>query len=229
MNEADFQVPRQSATLRVLVEEKLRKAIAVGRFRPGERLIERELCELIGVGRTSVREALRQLEAEGLITSFPHRGPVVSTISLEETRQLYAVRAVLEGFCGRAFAEHGTDAQIASLEVAVREFENAAAHGDHAALIDSKTQFYEALMEGSGNIFIKQMLTGLHNRITQLRVTSMSQPGRLEQSVREIQQICAAIAAHEPGLAETLCKSHVERASIVALKRLTEQKQADET
>ena len=86
-----------SGDLRRLVEDKLRGAIASGRFQPGQRLVERELCELVGVGRTSIREALRQLEAEGLVHSIPNRGPVVSTISVAEARELYAVRALLEG------------------------------------------------------------------------------------------------------------------------------------
>jgi DNA-binding GntR family transcriptional regulator len=92
MSSTELQIVRKSATLRLLVEDKLRSAIATGRFKPGQRLIERELCELTGVGRTSIREALRQLEAEGLVTTIPHRGPSVSTISLDEARQLYSVR-----------------------------------------------------------------------------------------------------------------------------------------
>ncbi len=75
MSEMDLNVSREAVTLRMRVEDKLRSAIASGIFKPGQRLIERELCELTGVGRTSIREAVRQLEAEGLITSVPHRGP----------------------------------------------------------------------------------------------------------------------------------------------------------
>src|SRR4051812_44559604 len=123
MDDQDLQVRRQAATLRMLVEDKLRSAIASGRFKPGQRLIERELCELTGVGRTSIREALRQLEAEGLITTLPHRGPVVTVVTADEAAQLYKVRALLEGFLGREFAEHGSDSQIAELELALKLFE----------------------------------------------------------------------------------------------------------
>ncbi len=75
------------------LKTRLRSAIGSGLFKPGQRLIERELCEQVGVGRTSIREALRQLEAEGLVTTIPHRGPIVSTISVEEAEQLYDLRA----------------------------------------------------------------------------------------------------------------------------------------
>ena len=78
MDQKTFQIPRQAATLRTMVEDRLRTAILTGHFETGQRLVERELCELFGVGRTSVREALRQLEAEGLVTTVPHKGPTAA-------------------------------------------------------------------------------------------------------------------------------------------------------
>src|ERR671938_580034 len=88
-------------TVRAMVAQKLREAIMSGRLKPGQRLVERELCEMMGVSRPSIREALRLLEADGLVNTVPHRGPVVSTISLAEARQPYDARAVPEGFAGR--------------------------------------------------------------------------------------------------------------------------------
>src|ERR1700742_2007746 len=88
-------------TVRAIVAQKLREAIMSGTLKPGQRLVERELCEMMGVSRPSIREALRLLEADGLVNTVPHRGPMVSTISLEEARHLYAPRAVLEGSAGR--------------------------------------------------------------------------------------------------------------------------------
>src|ERR1700743_1459943 len=111
MSSSELQIVRKSATLRLLVEDKLRAAIATGRFKPGQRLVERELCELTGVGRTSIREALRPLEAEGLVTVVPHRGPSVSKMTVEEARHLYAVRGLLEGYAGRCFATRRPEAE----------------------------------------------------------------------------------------------------------------------
>ena len=96
-------------TVRSMVTQKLREAIMSGTLKPGQRLVERELCEMTGVSRPSIREALRLLEADGLVNTVPHRGPVVSTISLDEARQLYAARAVLEGFAGRECRAGGSD------------------------------------------------------------------------------------------------------------------------
>ncbi len=219
----ELQIERKASTLRTMVEDKLRSAICSGRFKPGQRLVERELCELIDVSRTSVREALRQLEAEGLVTSIPYRGPVVSTISVEEARQLYAVRALLEGFAGQSFAERGSDAEIAALKTVVDRLEEVVTRGgDRQALIDAKTEFYNVLMQGGGNIFVRQMLGMMHNRITLLRVTSMTQGGRLLKSMEEIKAIYHAIAARDGAGARKACVRHIEAATKVAIAVLAE-------
>jgi DNA-binding GntR family transcriptional regulator len=220
MQDSDLQVGKRLATLRLQVEDKLRAAIAAGRFKPGERLTERHLCELTGVGRTSIREALRQLEAEGLVTVHPHRGPVVSSIGPEEARQLYAVRGLLEGYAGRQAAISRDEKIIEALNAAADRFAAAAESGDNVSLIKAKTDFYAALLRGCGNKFVEQMLTLLHNRITLLRSTSMRQPGRLLDSVAELQTICAAIRKGDAAKAEALCIAHIEAASKAALQVL---------
>ncbi|MFG6664827.1 GntR family transcriptional regulator [Sulfitobacter sp. 916] len=217
MKAKDFQVSRRSATLRTMVEDNMRRAISSGHFKPGQRLIERELCETIGVGRTSIREALRQLEAEGLVVSYPHKGPVVASISADEMRQLYVIRAELEGFCGREFARNGSREDIADLVRAVDAFERAAKGDNQEALIATKTHFYNVLVQGARNIYVSQFLTSLHNRITLQRATSMQRPGRLPESVREIRLISEAIAAGEAERAEEACKQHIENAARVAI------------
>ncbi|MGU3497041.1 GntR family transcriptional regulator [Xanthobacteraceae bacterium A53D] len=217
MDHQDLHITRQAATLRLIVEDKMRSAIASGLFKPGQRLVERELCELIGVGRTSVREALRQLEAEGLVQTIPHRGPIVSTISPDEARQLYEIRALLEGYAGRQFAEHGSPEAVARLKAAAADLNEAAKSRDRSRLIGAKTHFYKVLMEGAGNVFAAQFLTSLHNRITLLRFTSMTQEGRLTQSMREIRAIVDAIAAGDGPAAEASCRRHIEEAAKVAL------------
>lgn len=220
MMNADLHIDKLSATLRGQVEERLRVAIAEGVFKPGQRLIERELCERLGVSRTSLREALRQLEADGLITSIPHRGPVVTSISAEEAEQLYALRALLEGYAGRRCATIGSDDLKAKIGKAVEEFASAAAGSDRRMLVVAKSNFYDLLLDGSGNVFVKQTLTSLHNRINMLRFTSMVQPGRLERSVQEIRNIAAAIQAGDGARAEETCRNHIERAAEVALAYL---------
>lgn len=216
----DLQIEKKSATLRGLVEDKLREAIAAGVFAPGQRLIERELCDMLGVGRTSVREALRQLEAESLIESLPHKGPVVARISVEEARQLYALRTLLEAHAGRRCAQTADDDFLQRLDAAVETFVKASECKERVAMIEAKTAFYDLLMEGCGNKYITRTLTGLHNQISALRLTSMSRPDRLPRSIAEIRAIAAAIRSGDPARAADACRRHIENASEVALAEM---------
>lgn len=218
----DLQIRRQTVTLRELVEDKVRGMIASGLLKPGQRLIERELCSQLGVGRTSVREALRQLEAEGLVTTSPHRGPVVTTLTVDDAKHLYAVRAILEGYAGRMFAMRRDAKDIAALVAASKKLATAAKSRDQQALIKCKTTFYGVLLDGSGNPYVKQMLTIMHNRITVLRATSMMQPQRLESSLREIEAICDAVRRGDGPGAESACIAHIEAAAKVAIEVLQE-------
>jgi len=163
-------------TVRAIVARKLREAIMSGNLKPGQRLVERELCEMMGVSRPSIREALRLLEADGLVNTVPHRGPMVSTISLEEARQLYAARAVLEGFAGRECARLHDPAVVRKIGEALGRLKVALAESDMIAVLEAKTDFYAALIGGCRNAFIERMLKPLHDRITLLRITSMSHP-----------------------------------------------------
>jgi Transcriptional regulators len=221
MNSPDLRISKQRVTLRHLVEEKLRELIATGHFRPGDRLVERELCEVLDVSRTSVREALRQLEAEGLIRTEPHRGPMVSRVTPEEAEQLFRVRALLEGFCGAEFAQKGTDEEHARFARAVAAFAEAAkASAGTRALVACKAELYRCMIEGARNTFVESMLTSLHNRVNLLRATTMMQPDRLPRSVEEIEEINAAIQARDVERARSACVNHVEQSAKVALQVL---------
>ncbi|MBX9650429.1 MAG: GntR family transcriptional regulator [Xanthobacteraceae bacterium] len=204
-------------TVRSMVAQKLRNAIMSGTFKPGQRLVERELCEMTGVSRPSIREALRLLEADGLVHTIPHRGPVVSTISLEEAKQLYAARAVLEGFAGRECARVHDPDIVRRIGDALVKLKAATAKSDFVATLEAKTEFYAAIITGCRNTFIERMLRPLHDRITLLRITSMSQPKRINKSMREVTAIWRAIQSGDPDLAERCCVDHVKAAAVAAL------------
>jgi len=222
MDKAALKIPRQRATLRHLVEEKLRELISAGHFRPGDRLVERELCELLDVGRTSVREALRQLEAEGLIQTEPHRGPTVTRITPDEARQLFKLRALLEGFCGAEFAVQGTDAEHEAFREAVQAFARAALSGaETSTLVGLKAALYRCVVSGARNKYVERMLTELHNRISVLRATTMTQPDRLPASVEEIREICDAVCARDHERARQACVTHIDESAKIAMRVLT--------
>jgi DNA-binding GntR family transcriptional regulator len=211
-------------TVRAIVAQKLREAIMSGNLKPGQRLVERELCEMMGVSRPSIREALRALEADGLVNTVPHRGPVVSTISLEEARQLYAARAVLEGFAGRECARLHDPAVVRRIGEALSRLKAALARPkpDMIAILEAKTDFYAALIGGCRNAFIERMLKPLHDRITLLRITSMSQPKRINKSLREVTAIWRAIQSGDADLAERCCVDHVKAAAVAALDMIAQ-------
>ena len=141
-------VTRTQAPVRQQTVNNLRNAIVQGRFKPGERLLEKELCKFTGVSRTSVRESLRQLEADGLIEMIPNKGPVVATISIIEAIDLYEIRQVLEGLACRLFAERADSSKIAALANTVELLKKAAREGDMKSVIDTKNAFYEIILEG---------------------------------------------------------------------------------
>src|ERR1700741_2883 len=207
-------------TVRSMVAQKLREAIMSGTFKPGQRLVERELCEMTGVSRPSIREALRLLEAGGMAQTVPHRCPVVSTISLEEARQLYAARAVLEGFAGRECARLRDPAVVRRMGDALTRLKEAFTKPDMVAVLEAKTDFYAALIGGCQNAFIERMLKPLHDRITLLRIPSMSQPKRINKSLREGTASWRAIQNGDADLAERCCVDHVKAAAEAALSMI---------
>ena len=131
-----MRVGRVAAPLRSQALVVLRQAILDFHYEPGRRLVERELMADLAVSRTTIREVLRELEAEGLVTSVPRRGMIVASPSLQEAREVYEVRHALEELAMRAFIERASDAQVAGLRVAPDAFERAAGGGgDLGALL----------------------------------------------------------------------------------------------
>ncbi len=221
---SSLRVKRTHITLRQQVLDVLRNAILEFRFKPGDRLIERELCELTGVSRTSVREALRHLESEGLVHNVPNKGPTVATVTLEEAQQIYEVREALEGLAGRLFATRATDREIERLRNANERLEKAFEVGDVRGIVAETTHFYEVFLEGCGNNLIRDTIRSLNARIVYLRATSMSRPGRSPGSLGEMRRIVEAIGKRAPDAAEEACKDHVRRACNAALEMLRQRR-----
>ncbi len=209
-----------AAPVRRQVVETLRAAITSGRFAPGQRLVEKDLCDLLGVSRPSVREALRELESEGLISTIPNRGPLVSTLSARDAASIYEVRGVLEGLAAKLFAERATDEQIAELSASVDRLEAAYATGDVERILVAKKAFYDVLLEGSQNVVIPSILRTMNARVTQLRRVSLSSPKRLPASIGEIRAVLKAIRDRDPEAAFRASLRHIAEASKVAMAKL---------
>ena len=211
-----------AAPLRKQVIDRLRDAIVSFEYAPGERLVERDLCDRFGVSRTVIRESLRHLEAEGLVRLVANHGPVVSKTTPEEARGLFEVREVLEALAARLCAEHSTPGQKKQLLRALSQVKHAYEHGDLPAQLKAKDRFYELLCEGSQNPVITTMLRSIHARVQVLRAVSLGSPGRTERSLSEIGDVVAAIEAGDGELASRLAALHVRNAESSALARLAE-------
>jgi DNA-binding GntR family transcriptional regulator len=203
--------------LREQVVERLRLAIASGRFKPGARLVERELCEMMGVSRTSLREALRELQADGLISAQPNRGLSVSVISRKEAEGIYEVRAMLEGLAARLFARHASDGDMKALHRSIDRLEKVYSNFTPEAFIATKSEFYDILLRGAGNETAAAMLRRIHTRASQLRVVSLSSSERAQRSIAELRAFMKALEARDEDKAWKLCVSHVENAAKAAL------------
>ncbi|NIE82295.1 MULTISPECIES: GntR family transcriptional regulator [unclassified Burkholderia] len=217
------QVVRPVATLRQQVIDGLRSCISDLTFKPGDRLIERELCEMLGVSRTLVREALSQLVAEGLVQIIPHKGPIVAVMTGEEAKGLYEVRAVLEALAGRQFTERASKEQRLALKQALKELAALRSQQGQEGILSflkQKARFYDVMLEGAGNPVLTEMLRLVHARVMMLRATTLSQAGRLPQSYEEISAIVDAVLKNDADAAAAACKRHVEQAEKLAVEVL---------
>lgn len=224
MEKTPFAVERVAAPLRQQVLDELRRAIIEGEIAPGSRLIERDLCTRLGVSRTVVREVLRQLESEGLVGMIPNRGPVVRALGADEARELYAIRAVLEGLAARIFVEQARDDQVEKLLATVGEIESAYAAGDARRIIDAKSRFYAVLFEAARGEVLASMTAALHARISRWRALGLTHPDRSPdrsaQSVQALRQLAAAIAGRDAALAERLARTEADNAAVEVFRLL---------
>jgi DNA-binding GntR family transcriptional regulator len=216
----DLKIAAVSAPVRLQVVQALRKAILRGRFVPGDRLVEKDLCELTGVSRTSIREAFRQLESEGIIDNIPNRGPVVATLSRAQAKEVYEVRQALEALAAKLFALNATEKQVEELGKATETLASAYRSGDVNEILSAKEVFYGVLYSGCGNAVAPQMLTILNARINLLRRVSLSASGRLEKSLREMRRLMAAIRKRDGDAAWSAASDHVQNAAEAALAQI---------
>jgi DNA-binding GntR family transcriptional regulator len=214
-------VDRDTKTLRELALEKMRDAILDLRFRPGERLIERTLCERLGVSRTVVREVLRHLETEGFVETIPHQGPAVARLDLTVALQIYDLRALLEADAAMAFALSATEDQLNELRNAMRNIEVAFKKQIPHLVLKATTGFYEVMFVYAGKTVAWEIVQRLTARITHLRALTISTPNRRENSIAEMRRILKAIEDHDGPAASAASIEHVQMVASLARKALT--------
>ncbi len=210
-------IHRAAAPLRRQVLDQLRQSIIAGRLEPGARLRERELIAMMGVSRSVIREALRQLESEGLITIIANKGPVVRELTLCEAKDLYSIRAVLEGLAARLFIENAGEAQVQNLEIALAGIGEAYGSGDPELILAAKNRFYDILFEGAGSQTLSSMISTLHGRIWRWRAMGLTHPSRSKERSKEcmsgLRIMLEAIHERNADLAEGAIREEVTKAA----------------
>lgn len=195
-----------------MVAEEIKDAILKGVLRPGNKLVETELTRSLGVSRTPLREAFRELAAEGYITVIPHKGSYVSTISEEEVLDLYSITSVLEGLATRLATptfQKGSEREY--LLTLHEDLKAKCRIGDVDSYWASNRNFHQFIAENSGNGRLITMIENLRRQILKTRVITLRYPGRLEGSMTEHEEILEAILSGQEEKAETLIIEHMEK------------------
>lgn len=209
-----------AAPVRTQVVESLRAAIVDGRLAPGQRLVEKDLCQMLGVSRPSVREALRALEVEGLVSSIPNRGPVVTELTPDDAASIYQVRGALEALAAELFTINAGKDDIAALREAADALEAAYRSEDVSRMIVYKRAFYDVILNGAKNGIIAEVLRTLNARITRLRALGLGTSERRVKSLEEIRTLVDALSRRDGEKAAELSRKHVEEAARSALAHL---------
>ncbi|HEX3786362.1 MAG TPA: GntR family transcriptional regulator [Pseudonocardiaceae bacterium] len=214
---------RVAAPLRDQVLNVVRQAILDFKLRPGQRLIERELVEQLGVSRATVREVLALLVSEGLVTVIPQKGAIVSVLSATEAADIYEMRQSLEALVVRRFIERATPENVRDLRASLVALEQVSATDtDRLAELRAKDAFYNVLFVGANSQPLAQILTTLQGRVQVLRATSLSVPGRAAQAAQELRRVVELIEAGDAEGAANACAEHVRNAAKAGLIKLAE-------
>lgn len=196
-------------SLRGRVFSRLREDILSGKYEENEELREVAIGEELGVSRTPVREAFRQLELEGLIRIVPNKGAYVTGISEKDVKDIYMIRSRLEGLAARWATEHITEEQLEEMEenIYIAKFHAQKGHLEQMAELDNR--FHEIMYEASGSKMLEHQLRDFHQYVLRVRKKTLSSANRGPQSNLEHEQIMNAIKAKNADLAEQLAHQHM--------------------
>ena len=206
----------QSPTLRALAVDRLRQAIISGRFQGGDRLVERTLCDQLGVSRSVVREAIRYLEAEGLVDTAPRSGPSVARLDWGQAVQVYAIRRLLEADAAAACARVADPVVKTDLAAALARIETAFADPTGLRLYDATTAFYRVIFTAAGHSIAWEIVQRLNSRISRLRALTLATTDRKTSGPVHMARIAAAIAANDPATATAAVRAHLDDAAAIA-------------
>ena len=196
-------------SLRGRVFHKIREDILSGKYKDNEELKEVAIGEELGVSRTPVREAFRQLELEGLIHIIPNKGAYVTGITVKDVKDIYMMRSLLEGLCAKWATENITPEQLEEMEENVYLAEFHAAKGHTQQIADLDNRFHEIMYEACNSKMLEKQLRDFHDYVLRVRKKTLSENKRSTESNKEHKLILEAIKSGDPKKAEEVANRHV--------------------
>lgn len=207
--------------LREVVFESVRGAIISGVLKPGERLMEVQLAEKLGVSRTPIREAIRKLELEGLVIMMPRKGAYVADLSIKDITDVLEIRATLEGLASSLAALRITDDEIEQLELNALQFHKAIEADDFDGIVQADIDFHDNIFKATRNDKLMQINNNLREQVQRFRIMYISKSNKSKELAREHFEIADAISKRNIDLAERLAKKHIDNAEKYILKMST--------
>ncbi|MCI5517343.1 MAG: GntR family transcriptional regulator [Roseburia sp.] len=191
------------------VFHKIREGILSGKYAANEELKEKNIGDELGVSRTPVREALRQLELEGLVSIIPNKGAYVVGLSKKDIRDIYEMRSLLEGLCAKWAAVNVTEEQLNELEENIFLSEFHAGKQNWEQMVELDNRFHEILYLASGSKELKHILTDYHQYVQRVRKVTLAEAKRVQESTEEHKVIVEALKKHDPEKAEEAATIHI--------------------
>lgn len=198
--------------LRDVVFESLRKAIVEGSLKPGQRLMEVQLAEQLGVSRTPVREAIRKLELEGFVIMLPRKGAYVADMSVKDIIDVLEVRSALEGLAANLAAERMDNKEKERLKEAAKSLNESMEHGDLDEILRKDVEFHQCIFEAAGNKKLTQVINSLWEQVYRFRAGYMSDHSAMKGIREEHAHLINAITSGDGEKASKCAKEHIERA-----------------
>lgn len=196
----------------VMVFDEIRKAILNGEYVPRERLVEAVLAERYHVSRTLIREALKQLQAIGLVTIKPYKGATVADMNMNEIKDVYVVRATLEGLAARLAAQHAKPEDLDELDHILKQMEDAIARWNNDEYHIYNRRFHDVINHMSGNAFLEASITELYEKSGSNRVSGLNiAPNHPSASVQGHREIYEALCDRDSLRAGLLAENHTLR------------------
>lgn len=217
----DLKIDHAPVTLREKCLERLRDAIITGHFAAGARLVERTLCEQLGVSRSVVREVIRHLQAEGLVDVLANKGPIVARLDWSTAHQVYEIRLLLEQSAVAACTDALTDDVVTRIRAAQLALQAAFATHDMAQILRASSQLYETIFIAADHGIAWDIVQRLNGRISRLRAMTLRDSGREQSGQSRIGAICDAICIdRNPELAKQRVAEHIGEVASIARRIL---------